>query len=321
MSRKSLYPCVLLVFMLVWGVVFGRYYSWTELTSHWISSLTMVLGSFVAGATPLGGGAVAFPVFTKVLGVTTGDAKTFSLMIQSVGMSFATLFFIARGIAINWPLIARLLPLSGLGLLIGLNYDLDGPYLKVLFSILLLLCSLLLVRSQQSVSNEWPKMTGLAYIIALGGGIISAYLGTGADTLLFFYLVYCLRMNAKYSIPTTVCFMACNSMIGSILLFFLHDLEQNQSVITTWFFAAPVVAIGAPLGGYIMSKLKDVHVLRFIKFLIVCEVLSTICIVDFLLAGKVLLLFCLVFILLLETNLFETLNLKIFSARAKFTQP
>lgn len=315
MLRKSLYPCVLLAFMLIWGVIFSRYYTWTELTNHWISSLTMVIGSFVAGATPLGGGAVAFPVFTKILGVSTGDAKAFSLMIQSIGMSFATLFFISRGIAINWSLITRLLPLSGLGLLIGLNYNLDGPYLKVMFSILLLFCFLLLVRSHQPVNNEWPKMTGQAYFIALGGGFTSAYLGTGADTLLFFYLVYCLQMNAKYSIPTTVCFMACNSMIGSMLLFFLHDLEQNQSVISTWFFAAPVVAIGAPLGGYIMSKLKDMYVLKFIKLLIVIEVLSTIFIVDFLLAGKVLLLLCLVLILLSEAN-FLTLLL----ARAKFTQ-
>jgi hypothetical protein len=55
----------------------------------WVVRLSF--GSMIAGGTSLGGGAVAFPVFTKVLHITPYDAKVFSLAIQSVGMSAASL--------------------------------------------------------------------------------------------------------------------------------------------------------------------------------------------------------------------------------------
>jgi uncharacterized membrane protein YfcA len=54
----------------------------------------MVFGSFVAGSTPQGGGAVAFPVFTKVLEVPADVARTFSLSIQAVGMVVASIIIV-----------------------------------------------------------------------------------------------------------------------------------------------------------------------------------------------------------------------------------
>ena len=62
-----------------------------NLTSQLAIALTMAVGSFVAGGTALGGGAVAFPAMTKVLAIEPVTAKTFSLAIQSFGMSAAAL--------------------------------------------------------------------------------------------------------------------------------------------------------------------------------------------------------------------------------------
>ena len=50
----------------------------------------MLAGSFLAGSSPEGGGAVAFPVFTKALDVPTSVARSFGLCIQAVGMTMAT---------------------------------------------------------------------------------------------------------------------------------------------------------------------------------------------------------------------------------------
>ncbi len=50
----------------------------------------MVFGSFVAGSTAAGGGAVSFPVFTKLLHIPADEARTFGLLIQSVGMTMAS---------------------------------------------------------------------------------------------------------------------------------------------------------------------------------------------------------------------------------------
>ena len=55
-----------------------------QVAGYW-ASITMVFGSMIAGATSVGGGAVAFPVFTLALGVTPLVARDFSLMIQTVG--------------------------------------------------------------------------------------------------------------------------------------------------------------------------------------------------------------------------------------------
>ena len=62
-----------------------------RLSHHWESAFTMIFGSFLAGSSPEGGGAVAFPVFTKVLEVPAQVARTFSLSIQAVGMTMAAL--------------------------------------------------------------------------------------------------------------------------------------------------------------------------------------------------------------------------------------
>ena len=72
-----------------------------HLLSEWQVVLTMIFGSFVGGGTSAGGGAVAFPVFTKLLHVTPRDARDFSLAIQSVGMGTASLSILYHRIPIE----------------------------------------------------------------------------------------------------------------------------------------------------------------------------------------------------------------------------
>ena len=54
---------------------FGQFY---------IMSITTIFGSLVAGSTPVGGGAVAFPVMVLFIKLSAEDGRDFSLMIQSV---------------------------------------------------------------------------------------------------------------------------------------------------------------------------------------------------------------------------------------------
>ncbi|NOR69106.1 MAG: sulfite exporter TauE/SafE family protein, partial [Methylomarinum sp.] len=72
---------------------------------NWPITLTMVFGSFIAGATSEGGGAIAFPIFTKVLHISPLDSKVFSLAIQSIGMMAATLTIIVIRIKVEWRVI------------------------------------------------------------------------------------------------------------------------------------------------------------------------------------------------------------------------
>jgi uncharacterized membrane protein YfcA len=48
-------------------------------------TITMLIGSFIGGATSEGGGAIAFPVMTLVLKLNPKVARDFSFMIQCCG--------------------------------------------------------------------------------------------------------------------------------------------------------------------------------------------------------------------------------------------
>lgn len=69
----------------------GRGHAVAAIREHWPVSVTMTLGSLVGGGTGEGGGAVAFPGFTKVLMIPADQACTFTYAIQAVGMTAASL--------------------------------------------------------------------------------------------------------------------------------------------------------------------------------------------------------------------------------------
>jgi hypothetical protein len=79
--------------LLVWALwlAFGGRVAIYHLFADWKVALTMVFGSLVGGGTSEGGGAIAFPIFTKLLHIAPRDARNFSLAIQSVGMGAASL--------------------------------------------------------------------------------------------------------------------------------------------------------------------------------------------------------------------------------------
>ena len=89
----------------VWLAYLGSEQARSIVTENWPVTITMSLGSVIAGATSEGGGAVAFPVFTKLLHIPTEHAKVFSLAIQSVGMTAAALVILISRIRIEWRVI------------------------------------------------------------------------------------------------------------------------------------------------------------------------------------------------------------------------
>ena len=84
--------------------LFGKPDSADGVAGYW-ASITMVFGSLIAGATSVGGGAVAFPVMTLALGVTPPVARDFSLMIQTIGMVSASFTILYQQIKVDWQAI------------------------------------------------------------------------------------------------------------------------------------------------------------------------------------------------------------------------
>ena len=48
----------------IWWPTFKKFDWWNKFEENYFMSLTMYLGSFIAGATSEGGGAIAYPVMT-----------------------------------------------------------------------------------------------------------------------------------------------------------------------------------------------------------------------------------------------------------------
>lgn len=84
------------IVLIVWFSVMSINELWYLYENEWPISLTMVFGSFIAGASAEGGGAVAFPVFTLLFDMSPYTARNFSFAIQAIGMTSASLLILGK---------------------------------------------------------------------------------------------------------------------------------------------------------------------------------------------------------------------------------
>ena len=283
----------LLMIAAVWTgwLVLGGRSAVGHFVSDWRVSLTMIVGSFVGGSTSIGGGAIAFPVFTKVLHVAPRDARDFSMAIQSIGMSTATLSILFLRI----PIERRAFFYAGVPGIAGVTIATFwiAPYIppalvRVIFTVLI--CSmgvalLLANRGSQTARNLALPSFGLLEKMVLCtagllGGVLTGLIGTGENTVLFIVLVLLFRLNEKVVTPTTVVLMTMVTIPGFLLhLFFLKDL--TPAVMNYWIAAVPVVVVMGPLGVLTCSRMRRKSVVNLLLVLIALECVSTACLVTF----------------------------------------
>ena len=252
-----------------------------NLTEQLHIALTMVLGSFVAGGTALGGGAIAFPVMTKVLLIEPATAKVFSLAIQSFGMTAASLTIIYGGIRYYKNVVLLALLGAVPGIIISLTWIVDLlPRLAVksLFSLLIFWFAITLLKLHWSKKSTidtcyWHKIY-LLPSVGFIGGITSGLIGSGADIAIFALLILFYKKDLKASTATSVIIMAITSVIASFYNFYFLDsftAQINQYVLA----AIPIVVIGAPLGAYFCAKVKPHVLMAFLLILITLEISFT----------------------------------------------
>ena len=273
----------------VWGL-----YTYPDgcsvLYKYWQVSVTMIFGSIIAGATSEGGGAIAFPVFTKVLQIPASDAKVFSLAIQSVGMVAASIAIFMMRIKVLWRVIAWVSLGGVFGMLIGslfLAPVLAPAFIRMLFTVLAVSLALTLIflsagfRLRHTVMPEIRvKEIGILLVVGVLGGAVSSLVGSGIDMICFSVLVLLFRVCESIATPTSVILMAVNSLIGVLLHLFVLD-GINEQVQAYWLAAVPVVVIGAPLGAYFCSRMHHLHIRYLLIALIFIELLSSLWILAF----------------------------------------
>ena len=232
----------------VWGIAVTVTGGWARVADHLVAGLTMVFGSFVAGATPQGGGAVAFPVFTKVLDVPAEAARSFSLCIQAVGMTSASIAIVVGRRPVVWPAVALGAPAGVVAfvatlLLAGDRHQpfwpstLPAPYVKVTFTLVVAAMAwvvLLGLRTPiRTVAGSLPPLTGrlrVALLLAgLCGGVASALVGSGSDVFMYLFVVVLFGVRGGIGVPTSVITMAIVSVAGFVILG-LVDGQLNISL-------------------------------------------------------------------------------------------
>jgi len=271
--------------VLVWSAWYGySIHPFSIIQENWPVTLTMVFGSFIAGATSEGGGAVAFPVFTKVLHIAPLDAKIFSLAIQSVGMTAATLVIIVMRVAVAW----RLILWASLGGLFGVVFSslllapmLQAALLKMLFTAMIVSFALTLAilswqerRYNSSMPVFGQREKAIMLLTGFIGGGMTGLVGNGIDIICFSVMVLLFRLSEKVSTPTSVVLMAVNALAGFALHLFLLGGFTDQ-VESYWLAAVPVVVVGAPLGAYCCTKMNNKTIAGILITLIAFELITS----------------------------------------------
>lgn len=261
---------------------------WTLFLDYWPASLTMSLGSFVAGATAEGGAAVAFPVFTKALHIPSSDARTFGLMIQSFGMTMASVMIYVQRVKVL-PRVIGWVSLGGiLGQVVGAYLvTIPDPYPKILFTFVATAFGVVMIISRWFMNwsprdeiDSWNHSKRVLFmLVGITGGIFAAQTGSGIDMLTFIVLTLAFGLNEKISTPTTVVIMGLNSVVG----FFIHGalLQDIGGMWNHWLVAVPVVVVGAPLGAYVAHRVSRDSIIIFLLTLITIELVTTLWLVPF----------------------------------------
>ncbi|MBK1695392.1 hypothetical protein CKO09_11685 [Chromatium weissei] len=272
---------------ILWLLLFGND-ALIAVKDWWSITITMIFGSIIAGATSEGGGAVAFPVFTKLLHIAPWDAKLFALAIQSVGMTAASIVIVLMRIRIDWNVIRWTSIGGAVGMFfgaMGLAQHLPPDVTKMTFTIMVSSFGVVLYiinRRERYCHEQMPVNGSLERSLLIGvglfGGMLSSIVGTGLDIVTFSLLVLLFRMSEKVATPTSVVLMAINSLVGCLVYFVLIG-EVNAAVRSYWLAAVPVVVIGAPLGVLICNDLSRRTIVNVLLALISIELITTLLII------------------------------------------
>lgn len=274
----------LVLFYITWAclVLWGDRLS--DVVTHWPMALAMALGSYAAGSTPMGGGTVGFPVLVLLFDMPASLGRDFSFAVQSIGMVSASIFILAR----RQPLAVSVLQGAMMGALFGTPIGIlfiapliPELWIKVCFSIIWAGFGLLhLYRIKEIAGNtgvidfseKWDFRLGLTLGFIASLTVVSVT-GVGIDMIIYAALVLLCRADLKIAIPTSVVIMAFNSVYGVLIKFFTSGFQPGTY--ENWLAAAPVVALGAPLGVLIVGLVGRKPTLLFVAILCVGQYIWT----------------------------------------------
>lgn len=280
----------LILFYSTWLSIVWLGSYWSVVREHWAISLAMLLGSYVAGSTPMGGGTVGFPILVLLFDLPGSLGRNFGLAIQSIGMVSASIYIFCTGRPLEWTLLRSALVGSCIGTPLGAVFiapNVSDLWVKMLFAVvwasfgLMHLAKLNEFVGYSGISHGWQKLDRpIGIAIGLLGGVVSSITGVGIDMIIYAVLVLLYRADLKIAIPTSVVLMAFTSLIGIFTNLFLSwqfpdRFHVSIEVFYSWLAAAPVVALGAPLGAVVVNLISRTPTLIFVSLLCLAQFVWT----------------------------------------------
>ncbi len=257
---------------------------WAAVRAHWPMAAAMAAGSYVAGSTPMGGGTVGFPVLVLLMDLPATLGRDFSFAVQAVGMTSASIFILCRRTPLEWPMLRAALPGAFLGTPVGilLLSPLAGDlFIKLLFATLWCSFGLLHLRhigeicDREGITPVQPSFDRrMGFLVGLLGSMtVASITGVGIDMMLYMVLVLLCHADLKIAIPTSVILMAFTSLVGVAVKLLFGGFQPGT--FENWLAAAPVVAVGAPLGALVVSRIDRRPTLVFVSVLCVVQFVWT----------------------------------------------
>lgn len=258
--------------------------TWQAVKEHWPIAMAMGFGSYAAGSTPMGGGTVGFPVLVLLFDQPASMGRDFSFAVQSIGMVSASIFILAR----RQPLAGDMLWGAVIGALCGTPVGIlllaplvPALWIKLIFAVLWGSFGIIhLYRIDEIASNQgmikfdqrWSRQTG--FVLGLFGSTFAVGItGVGIDMIIYAILVLLCRADLKIAIPTSVVIMAFTSVYGVLIKSVTGSWEPG--VYENWLAAAPVVALGAPMGAFVVARLRRKPTLLVVAALCVGQFIWT----------------------------------------------
>ncbi len=303
-----------MILLSLWFYYMSSTSSWHVYKDAWFMMIVMAFGSFIAGASPEGGGAIAFPAMTLIWDIQPAIARNFSLAIQSIGMTAAAYLIFVRKIPIERKYLFLGLVGGTVGIIFGSYFiiqHIQPAYAKMSFVTIWLSFGVILLYTnivkKRDTVTELPDLNNsekiAILVVSFLGGIASSIFGNGLDICTFAYITLRYNLSEKIATPTSVILMASNAVVG----FLLHKYLLNDFGIAEhnyWLVCIPVVCFGAPLGAYFISSKSRNLIALLLYAIIAIQFLGALLIVQ----PKGLLLFTSVIIFVVGLFLFYVLS-------------
>jgi uncharacterized protein len=278
------YISLLILIVGCWAIYMFSTNSFYLYGKHYYALITMIFGSFIAGSSPEGSAAIAYPVFTLFLKIGPPIARNFAFAIQSIGMTSASVLILNSKIKVEWNYI-KYVTLGGVfGLILGTVYVvplISPPVAKLFFVSLWLSFGIVLWNENRKEKREFFDVIrnfgksdmGRLMILGFIGGIISSIFGTGINIFSFCFMTIYYRINEKVAIPSSVIIMTIETLLG----FFIHAgivKDFQRQAFEMWLICIPFVAVFAPLGAYVVSKVPRKVAANFLCTMLIIQFVS-----------------------------------------------